>query len=102
MTPCSNRTATKEQLSIKKLLKSAGREKRTVLEDGGPRRIGRSEYFGKDMACRLQGAAEVNKVTGMFHVTAVGRGYSGERTPTECDISIFNPSSLPISPQLFA
>jgi hypothetical protein len=86
--PCRNKTASKERLSIKRLINSAGREKRTVWDDDNGQ-VARQEYLGKDLACRLQGLAEVNKVTGMFHVTAIGRGYAGERTPAECKSILF-------------
>jgi hypothetical protein len=44
-----------------------------------------SKVFGDSSgtACRIQGTAEVNKVAGNLHITALGHGYAGEHVQHE-------------------
>jgi hypothetical protein len=41
-------------------------------------RVGRTGHSSQGLnACRIQGSINVNRVTGMLHITALGHGYLG-------------------------
>ncbi|KAJ3390202.1 Inorganic pyrophosphatase [Lobulomyces angularis] len=70
------------QLNVKKAMKQA------ELEMSGGKKLAKPyAVSGSDIqeteACRIKGRADVNKVSGMLHFTALGHGYWGAHTPHE-------------------
>ncbi|KAJ3138748.1 hypothetical protein HK100_012420 [Physocladia obscura] len=63
----------KSKLDVHRIVVEAQRKQRDIVD-----------RFGKLDACRVKGHISVNKVAGMFHITALGHGYmDGKHVPHE-------------------
>ncbi|KAJ2676577.1 hypothetical protein IWW42_000452 [Coemansia sp. RSA 1085] len=54
------------------------RRSRQMPQENMPTTVGKLE----DAACRIEGSTMVNKVAGLFHITAHGHGYGGAYVPS--------------------